>query len=298
MFSQYFGQYLLKKEYLTVSQLKTALEYQQSVRLKLGVLAVNAGYMTSKQAKLVNEMQTKVDKKFGEIAVEAGYLKEKQIEELLSSQNFGHLLLAQALMDKNYMSLEKFEEAINEYKKEYDISECQFFALQSDDVDEIINVYVDLEQDTYSIEIKHYISLFMRNIIRFIDPEVYTNEIKKVGEYKTKCAVTQKIKNSINLQTYINVEEEEVFVKLASIYAEEKLFSVDEMAKDSVGEFLNLNNGLYLVGMSNMGIELDMDSQLVVFEKTIVASYVLPIELPFGKIELIIYTPSDITENI
>jgi CheY-specific phosphatase CheX len=297
MFSQYFGQYLLKKEYLTVTQLKSALEYQQSVRLKLGVLAVNAGYMNSQQAKLVNEMQTKIDKKFGEIAVEAGYLKEKQIEELLSLQSFGHLLLAQALMDKNYMSLEKFEKAINDYKKEYDISECQFFALQSDDVDEIINVYVDLDQDTYSIEIKQYISLFMRNIIRFIDTEVYTNEIKKVGEYKTKCAVTQKIKNSINLQTYINAEED-VFVKLASVYAEEKLFSVDEMAKDSVGEFLNLNNGLYLVGMSNMGIELDMESQLVVFEKTIAASYVLPIELPFGRIELIIYTPSDITENM
>jgi len=297
MFSQYFGQYLLKKEYLTVSQLRTALEYQQSVRLKLGVLAVNAGYMNSQQAKLVNEMQTKFDKRFGELAVEAGYLKEEQIEELLSSQSFGHLLLAQALMDKNYMSLEKFEEAINEYKKEYDISECQFFALQSDDVDEIINVYVDIEQDEYSIEIKNYIALFMRNIIRFIDSEIYTNEIKKVGEYKTKCAVTQKIKNLINLQTYINAEEE-VFVKLASIYAEEELSAVDEMTKDSVGEFLNLNNGLYLVGMSNMGIELDMEAQLVAFEKTIPSSYVLPIELPFGKIELILCTLPESFENM
>ncbi|MCB2291120.1 hypothetical protein LGK97_15420 [Clostridium sp. CS001] len=297
MFSQYFGQYLLKKEYLTLSQLKTALEYQQSVRLKLGVLAVNAGYMNSQQAKLVNEMQTKVDKRFGELAVEAGYLKEEQIEELLSSQSFGHLLLAQALMDKNYMSLEKFEQAINEYKKDYDISECQFFALQSDDVDEIINVYIDIQQDEYSIEIKHYISLFMRNIIRFIDSEVYTNEIKKVEEYKTKCAVTQRIKNLINLQTYINAEEE-VFIKLASIYAEEELSSMDEMTKDSVGEFLNLNNGLYLVGMSNMGIELDMEAQLVVFEKTIPPSYVLPIELPFGKIELIICTVPGTTANV
>lgn len=297
MFSQYFGQYLLKKEYLTMSQLRTALEYQQSVRLKLGVLAVNAGYMNSQQAKLVNEMQTKFDKRFGELAVEAGYLKEEQIEELLSSQSFGHLLLAQALMDKNYMSLEKFEEAINEYKKEYDISECQFFALQSDDVDEIINVYVDIEQDEYSIEIKNYIALFMRNIIRFIDSEIYTNEIKKVGEYKTKCAVTQKIKNLINLQTYINAEEE-VFVKLASIYAEEELSAVDEMTKDSVGEFLNLNNGLYLVGMSNMGIELDMEAQLVAFEKTIPSSYVLPIELPFGKIELILCTLPESFENM
>lgn len=297
MFSQYFGQYLLKKEYLTSEQLKTALEYQQSVRLKLGVLAVNAGYMNSQQAKLVHEMQSKFDKRFGELAVESGYLKEAQVEELLSSQSFGYLLLAQALIDKNYISLEKFEESIYEYKKEYNISESQFLALQGDDVDEIINVYVNVEDDKSGLEIKHYISLFMRNIIRFIDSEVYTNEIVKVKEYKTKFAVTQKIKNSINLQTYINAEEN-VFVKLASRFADEELSSVDEMAKDSVGEFLNLNNGLYLVGMSNMGIELDMESQLVVFEKTISSSYVLPIELPFGKIELILCRVPGTTQNM
>lgn len=287
MFSQYFGQYLLNEKYLTMQQLKTALEYQQSVRLKLGVLAVNAGYMNAQQASEVHQMQAKIDKRFGELAVDAKYLKEKQVEELLSSQKLGHLLLAQALIDKNYMSLEKFEQAIYEYKKKYNISEQQFDAIQKDNVDEIINIYVNLKEAKYSREIKNYIALFMRNIIRFIDAEVYTNKIVKVEEYKTKCAVTQRIKNSINLQTYINAQPE-VFVKIASIYAEEELSSVDEMAKDCVGEFLNLNNGLYLVGMSNIGVELDMEPQSVVFEKTIYPTYVIPIELPFGKIELII----------
>lgn len=287
MFSQYFGQYLLNEKYLTAEQLKTSLEYQKSVRLKLGVLAINAGYMNAKQATQVHEMQAKVDKRFGELAVEASYLKEEQVEELLSSQKFGHLLLAQAIIDKEYMSLEKFEAAIVEYKKKHNISDSQFDALQRDDVDEIINIYVDLKEDKYANEIKHYIALFMRNIIRFIDSEVYTNNIMNVVECKTKWVVSQRIKNSINLQTYINVEEE-VFVKLASRYAGEELVSNDEMAKDSVGEFLNLNNGLYLVGMSNMGIELDMEPQSVSFGKTISSAYVLPIELPFGKIELIL----------
>ena len=287
MFSQYFGQYLLQENYLTAEQLFTALQYQESVRLKLGVLAINAGYMTAEEANQVHQMQTKADKRFGELAVDAKYLKEEQVDELLSSQSFGHLLLAQALIDKNYMSLEKFEIAMSAYKKKYNISEGQFDAMQKDDVDEIINVYVNLEDDKYGIEIKNYISLFMRNIIRFIHSEVYTNTIIKVEEYKTKCAVTQIIKNTINLQTYISGEQD-VFLKLASIYAEEELVTMDELAKDSVGEFLNLNNGLYLVGMSNIGIELDMEPQSICFDETICATYVLPIELPFGKIELII----------
>ncbi len=287
MFSQYFGQYLLSEKYLTKSQLKTALDYQKSVRLKLGVLAINAGYMNANQASLVNQMQAKMDKRFGELAVEAGYLKEEQVVELLSSQIFGHLLLAQALMDKNFMSLEEFESAIYEYKKKYNISEAQFDAIQRDDVDEIINIYVNLDGEKYADEIKNYIALFMRNIIRFIDSEVYTDKIIKVDEYKTNCAVSQRIKNSINLQTYINAEEE-VFVKIASKYAGEELSCNDEMTKDSVGEFLNLNNGLYLVAMSNIGIELDMEPQSASFERTVISKYVLPIELPFGKIELLI----------
>ena len=287
MFSQYFGQYLLNEKYLTRPQLESAIEFQKSVRLKLGVLAINAGYMNSEQANAVHQMQTKADKRFGELAVEAGYLKEEQIEELLSSQKFGHLLLAQALIDKDYMTLEKFEQAIYEYRKKYDISDIQFDALQRDDVDEIIKFYVNLEVDIYSKEIKNYIALFMRNIIRFIDSEVYTNKILKVEKYKTKCAVTQRIKNSINLQIYINAEEN-IFLKIASIYSGEELDSVDEMAKDSVGEFLNLTNGLYLVAMSNRGVELDMEPQTLFFEKIIPSAYVIPIELPFGKIELII----------
>ena len=287
MFSLYFGQYLLNENYLTQSQLKSALEYQKSVRLKLGVLAINAGYMNAEQVSQVHQMQTKVDKRFGELAVDLRFLKEEQVEELLSSQIFGHLLLAQTLIDKNYMSLKKFEVVINAYKKKYNITDTMFDALQRDDVDEIINIYVNLDGVKNGIEIKKYITLFMRNIIRFIDIEVCTNKIMKVENYKTKCAVTQIIKNSINLQTYINAEPE-VFVKFASIYAGEEIGRMDEMAKDSVGEFLNLNNGLYLVGMSSKGIELDMEAQSLYFDKTIPAGYVLPIELPFGKIELII----------
>ena len=287
MFSQYFGQYLLNEKYLTATQLKTAVEYQHSVRLKLGVLAINAGYMNADQANKVHSMQAKLDRRFGEIAVDMEYLKEEQVDELLSSQRFGHLLLAQALIDKNYMSLEKFEEAIYLYKKKNNISEAQFDKLQRDDVDEIIDIYVNLDDEKYGAEIKNYIALFMRNVIRFIDSEVYTNKIIKVNELKTECAVSQKIKNSINLMTYINAKED-VFALIASRYAEEELLVVDEMAKDSVGEFLNLNNGLYLVGMSNIGIELDMEPQKEFFKKTIYATYVIPIQLPFGTMELII----------
>lgn len=57
MFTQYFGQYLLNKGYLTPEQLHYGLENQNNTRLKLGVLAVNAGYMTADDAENINEAQ-------------------------------------------------------------------------------------------------------------------------------------------------------------------------------------------------------------------------------------------------
>ena len=51
MYSQYFGNYLLKKGTIKPGQLADALEYQRSVHLKLGVIAVNAGYMTRRRLK-------------------------------------------------------------------------------------------------------------------------------------------------------------------------------------------------------------------------------------------------------
>jgi hypothetical protein len=68
VFTQYFGQYLLNKGYLTLEQLYDGLENQKETRLKLGVLAVNAGYMKADQAYKINEAQKKLDKKFGELA--------------------------------------------------------------------------------------------------------------------------------------------------------------------------------------------------------------------------------------
>ncbi|HOA79999.1 MAG TPA: chemotaxis protein CheX, partial [Defluviitaleaceae bacterium] len=65
MFTQYFGNYLLNKGYLTAEQLHDALEEIKDARLKLGVLSVNAGYMTAEQTEEVNEAQKKYDKRFG-----------------------------------------------------------------------------------------------------------------------------------------------------------------------------------------------------------------------------------------
>jgi hypothetical protein len=287
MFTQYFGQYLLNKNYLTLEQLHDGLEYQKETRLKLGVLAVNAGYMTADDADKINEEQKKLDKRFGEIAVDMGYLKEEQVDELLSSQKFGHLLLGQALVDRGYMTLQEFEKSINEYKKDYSISDKEFEAIQKNDVDQLINSFIKFEGSKNEKVLKEYLALATRNLIRFIDSEAFISEVIKLEEYECKYTAKQDITGEISLFTFIEADENS-FIKFASKYAEEELTCVDEIAEDSVGEFLNLQNGIFLVNMSNIGIDLEMTPQEVYSNIKVNNVYKVSVDLSFGKINILI----------
>ena len=57
MLNQYFGYYLLNKGILTNLQLREILEAEQTVKVKLGVIAVNAGAMTAEQVEEIHNLQ-------------------------------------------------------------------------------------------------------------------------------------------------------------------------------------------------------------------------------------------------
>lgn len=261
MFSQYFGHYLLNNGLITSEQLKTALELQKTTHVKFGVIAVDEGVLTSAQVQEIHDKQKQLDKRFGEIAVELGYLTDNQVEQMLSAQKNNHLLLAQAVVDQNYMTIDEFSQALNDYKKLYSLSDDQFEAIKSGDIDVMVEGLLNLDEPDKE-EYAHYLSLFVKNMIRFIDDEVYIERSVATGGVQAEWLVTQEIKGVKPLLTAIAAEED-VFLKIASVYAEEELTEVDELAKASVSEFLNLHNGIYLVNMSNKGIELNMEPQRV-----------------------------------
>lgn len=259
MFSQFFGHYLLNNGLLTREQLADALEFQQSVHVKFGVIAVDEGFLTPAQVEKIHEMQKQVDKRFGEIAVDLGYLTEEQVEAMLSVQKQNHLLLAQALVDREYMSIEQFSQALNEYKKQNSLSDEKFEAIKKGDIDALVNHLLNKET---SEKLAKYLALFAKNMIRFIDDQAYLSVSEKDEMNEKDWFVHQDIVGEVPLFTAISANTD-VFLHIASTYAEETLTLVDELAQASVSEFLNLHNGIYLVNMSNEGIELNMNPQSV-----------------------------------
>lgn len=293
MFSQYFGHYLLNRELITREQLADALEFQQSVHVKFGVIAVDEGYMTPSQVDEVHEKQKQADKRFGEIAVELGYLTNEQVESLVSKQKQSHLFLAQALVDRDYMSIEQFGTALHDYKKENSLSDEQFEAIKGGNIDSLIENVIDAKDHSKQATYGKYLSLFVKNMIRFIDDQVYI-EVGGVAQ-SGNLLVQQDILGESPLFTAISATEE-VFLHIASTYAEEELTEVDELAKASVSEFLNVTNGIYLVNMSNWGIELAMKPQEVIENATVSGeSFFVTVHTRNGSFQLII---SDQPDNI
>lgn len=288
MFTQLFGNYLINKNIVTPLQLSQAIKAKNTTRLKLGVLAINAGYMNSTQVEEVSQAQMSVDKRFGDIAVEKGYLSENQVDELLSSQKKGYLLIGQALVDGGHITNSVFEEAINNYKSEYKITKDDFIY---DDDNDVIAKFYDLKSFDNKEYYEYYISLLFKNLIRFIGDDFTPLNFEKIsGTTNFDNAVTQNINGTLSVVAAVDAKDD-VYLQFASRFAKEEIEKIDDLAKASVSEFLNLHNGLFVVNMSNeKEVELELSPQKM-FENEEVKTenaILIPVDFVFGKVNFII----------
>lgn len=291
MFTQFFGSYLLNNKIVSNEQLIEALEISKQTRVKLGVLAINAGYMTAEQTDEVHDIQATVDKRIGDIAVDMGYMTSSQVEELLSSQKIGYLSIGQALVDKGYMTNAKFEKAINDYKNENKIEYLAKKIEQNEKIDEIVSHFYNFNSSQSSKLYSEYISLLFRNIVRFIGDDFIPLEASFIHNYSSDFLVTQEITGDFKAFVAISCTEKS-YINLASRFANENFIKPNEYVNASVGEFLNLQDGLFSVNISNeKGLELDLEPQQIHSKmdlKNLDNAYLIPVSFTFGKIEFII----------
>jgi hypothetical protein len=286
VFNQYFGNYLLNKGLLSAEQLYNALNLEQSVRTKLGVLAIDAGLMTAVQVEDVHQLQHTMDKKFGEIAISKGYLSVAQLEELLDSQKVKRLSLSQAIVDKGYLSLGQLETALENYKKENKLTTRQLDALHNADFDSIVRTFLDFSSAGANAELIYdYVALTLRNMVRFFGEEPV---IDITGGQFNGWLASQQMTGNVTLHTGLAMNND-MLLEMAKRYSGENLTKLDDLATDSIAEFLNETNGIFTVNMSDRGTELNLEPQHI--EKTTnmpYTGYRIPLRLADGAINLYI----------
>lgn len=299
MFSQYFGSYLLNKGYLSAEQLRHAMELQDAVHLKLGILALNEGLMTPEQISNTHERQRMMDKRFGEIAIELGFLTETQVIHLLNAQKRSHLLLGQALIDNGYLTIEQLNSALEEYKNDYGLSNKSFNALQQGDIEEIVQVYSDFTVSRYYKTYNDYVALLLKNLVRLMNVSSNLEHNRLISDYKAPYLVYQEIKGPVSFYTGIASDNADTMANLAANYACEKYDAYDEMAQAALAEFLNLHNGIFLVNMSNRDLELELNPQISAQDVQLQikgSGFIVPINTKYGKFEVILAENVTISE--
>ncbi|MDO5603041.1 MAG: chemotaxis protein CheX [Oscillospiraceae bacterium] len=290
MYTQLFGGFLLNHALLTANQLAEAMETAKNTRVKLGVLAINAGYLTAAQVDHCYEMQARMDKRMGDIAVELGYMTEAQVEELLRTQKSGYLILGQAIMDRGFLTNAQFEQALSDYKNSATITEQDFLAETEEKAEEVLNRYYQISPEDAFDGVTEYISLLMKNLVRFIGDDFSLLKAEKAEYVPAEIMACQPISGTVNLATAV-CSDEKSFVVFASRYANEEFTELDEYVEASVGEFLNLHNGLFTVNMSEQkNVELELQPQLVErcgFDGA-GGGYIIPVQFSFGVVKFVI----------
>lgn len=286
MFSQHFGQYLLNKGLLLSEQLCELLACKGAVRARLGLLAVAAGMMSAEQVENVHRLQHRIDKKFGEIALEQAYLTVEQLEELLAFQQRDYLSLSQMLLDRGYLNMEQLACALENYKRDSRLS-CRSSDSAHPDLARAVKTcpgYV-VDEEVGEI-ICQYTALMMRNFRRFLGEEpVIDISGGQVGGW----LAYQYIKGEVGLFTGLRMEEE-VLLVLARHYSGESFSSVNDLAKDCMGEFLNETNGLFAVNMSDRGREMYLQPQRIKAADSIPleAGCRIPLRVSKGQVDLLL----------
>lgn len=256
MFSRHFGQFLLSERIVASGDLSRAMARLEDARPLVGILAIAKGYMTPAQVREVGAAQKREDKRFGRIAIEKGYLTAEKLEELLSAQKNEHVLLGQILVEDRILSHEGFLRALELFREKSGLTSEGYEAMRGGDADRAVASILTGQPGGKNPLIKVWAEIFVRNIIRFVDPAAALDPLAE-RDMRGAVAFVQSMKGDRDLTTFISAKEP-VMADLARRYTDLADGALDEMALEAIGEFLNVSNGLYTVNCSDRGIELDL----------------------------------------
>ena len=250
MYAQFFGTFLLSHNVVTKDQLLSALGKKSSQHMKLGTLAIMKGYMTANEVDNVIISQTHNDCRFGDLAVREGYLTQEQVDELVKTQYPDFLLLGQTLVEEGYINNAQLETLITDYESENEITDLDYSNEKQDDLDRILaNFFHTTDVAAYEYNAS-YMRLLFNDLTRFIGDDFTPLCFNPCKEYPVNYCVSQTIHGDLSAKVYLDMPET-TCISFASRYVNEEFTEFDEYVQASLEDFLNLQNGLFIVNVSN-----------------------------------------------
>lgn len=293
MFSQLLGNYLVNQGVIKKEVLTKILKEQNAARVKLGTIAVAEKLLTEEEANRINHLQTQMDMRFGDIAIHEGLLTEDQVSLLLKKQENSFMKFIQLLTEHANLSVSELEKHVLSFQHEKGFSDVELNALKKDDIDALLPAFAYASKPF----VTNIIGLVLRNITRFITTDFYIDRINHVSSLTYSTMIGQKVSGQHSIYLgFASEATDDGLCFLASKFADSQITQINPEAADAIGEFSNINNGLFALSMSEKGVDLDMEPPFAYLNQTATGSaYVLPIHIEDKEISLYIAVDSDVS---
>lgn len=295
MFDRILGRFLVDSQCITEEHLQEVMKTQDSIRVKLGVIAVSEKLMSIAQTDEINVLQASMDKRFGDLAVEKGYLTEAQVSRLLSLQGNEYLIFIQTLIDKGFMNMQEIESALEEYQKSNGFMESEINALKSGDIDRIVPIFLLMD----NILCRKLFVLGVKTIYRLVDNHVTIGKSYMLDSLEAETIGFQKLVGMHEVFTGIAGKAESI-KKIAIAYTKEEFIETNDDALDAVCELINCVNGILATDLSRERVGVELEPPIYSDLRQVISGeelYVLPLVVCGENIELIVSANQAVTVN-
>ena len=244
MGNRYFSQYLLNAGILDAGNISDVMPKSAHAVPQLHILAMQQHLLSESQ---VEELSTADD--VVKTLEEAKMLSDAQIESLKNTVPGRDARVAQTLLDEHIADLKTIERCF----REYDNDEIHPI---KDAVKKIVSKYEEMNpvEDIYG----EYTEMFVGALQRFMDTDAVVLTEATDLDFAGTRIVSQSMGGQLSVAVAV-LAKNQMFLEMARRYSGEDLTELDELAEDSLAEFINVLNGLYIVNLSGRDLDMDLD---------------------------------------
>lgn len=243
---KFFGQFLVEKKIVTMTDLLKAIDLQELHNLKLGEMAVSVGYISAADIEKAHNAQMTRDMKLGDMLVEMGFLTLNQLNDVITRQNNTHLYIGEALVQVGALTSDELRQQLADFKAD----QARFVAEDIELPVSIANSMIwEMAADLTYKMITRVLGLQFRPGKCLLATTVDTNYMMAAMD----------MAGDVNARYLISVSEGLQKTIAKAILREE---SVDdepvEVLEDTVMEFVNVVCGNIAAKASQMGVVLNI----------------------------------------
>ncbi len=244
MGNRYFSQYLLNAGVLDAGNISDVMPKSAHAVPQLHILAMQQHLLSESQ---VEELSTADD--VVKTLEEAKMLSDAQIGSLKNTVPGRDARVAQTLLDEHIADLKTIERCF----REYDNDELHPI---KDAVKKIVSKYEEMNPvaDIYG----EYTEMFVGALQRFMNTDAVVLTEATDLDFAGTRIVSQSMGGQLSLAVAV-LAKNQMFLEMARRYSGEDLTELDELAEDSLAEFINVLNGLYIVNLSGRDLDMDLD---------------------------------------